>query len=82
LPGAGELLIDRQSVGGSYVETGPDGSSHQVEFRYRRLGSARFEGSYDRVGSGLSLHTEYDARRIDADCGVVEPTPLRTAGLP
>lgn len=82
LPGAGELLIGHQSLSGNYVETGPDGVSQQVEFRYRRLGAASFEGSYDRVGGGLTLHTEYYARRLDADCGAIEPTPLQSVGLP
>ncbi|MDE1928936.1 MAG: hypothetical protein KGI36_17285, partial [Burkholderiales bacterium] len=69
LPGAGEVLIGRQALSGHYVQTGVDGRPQQVEFRYRRLGPTRFEGSYDRAAGGVALHGEYEARRLGADCG-------------
>lgn len=82
LPPRTELLFDRQSVSFSYAEAASAGAGRQVDFSYRRLDAATFEGSFDQSAAGLITRTQYLARHVAADCGALKPSVPGPLGEP
>lgn len=85
LPRAAELAFDVKTIAGSFTEPVPGsttGALRQVEFAYRRLGPATFEGSQDVLAEGRIVRLQYYAQRVSANCGAVKPAPVQASGEP
>jgi hypothetical protein len=85
LPRTAELAFDVKTIVGSFTEPVPGsttGAQRQVEFAYRRLGPAVFEGSQDVQTEGRIVRLQYYAQRVSANCGAVKPSLVQGSGEP